>query len=351
MYMKTMETKVEYDDCPEWLARYLEYLRLNQGRRPATICDVAMSLRELCCYIHYWNKIGEAPKEKSAYKDIDVRTMPLSEFAELTPETLNAYLCHLETVAKNRSATIRKKLIVQRQFYAYCQRMQLELNITLPRENPFAQIRLPRTAPRPLRALSEVQIRSLLASIKGDTELRDRAILLLLLTTGISVVDLVALTQKDLLPPASEGGAWQLRIRSANRTVFLTGVCVDSLLRYLRSLGDQIPDTLPLFLSDPPNYRFSRRWIEQRISTLGTAAKIEKLSSKVLRNTAAATLLRTADAAESDAIFRYLGYQDTRFAQKRFERSGLTNPSAAISQNAVLNSALSQIGTDKEART
>jgi len=227
-------SKPDFDNCPPFLDRYLDYLATFSNKRPATVIEVYVNLAEFCQYIHYTNKIGQRPTVKDAHKDMDISCMSLDELACVSREQVEEYLCFLDTVVRNAVATVRKKLLFLRAFYAYLLKNAEELGVMLPNGDPVCDIPIPKAKSKPPLVLTQQQIEKLANSTTGENTLRDRAIILTLATTAITITELVNLTCKDFCDDT-------LRIVKdgiAQREVYLPPHCCEALRKYLLSRED-----------------------------------------------------------------------------------------------------------------
>lgn len=129
----------------------------------------------------------------------------IADFGAIDRHLLRRYLANLDQEGFARRSIARKLSVVRGFFEDGVRRQQLA-------QNPAANISRPRLPERLPRALPQRQVASLLDSLPATTakDLRDRAILELLYSTGIRVSELAALTidsfGTDLLTVAGKGG-------------------------------------------------------------------------------------------------------------------------------------------------
>ena len=114
----------------------------------------------------------------------------------------------------------------------------------LARSSAASDLHGQRAARPPVQYLPREAVRELLAVLAGN--IRDTAIFLLLLSTGVRLREMVSLDREDFAPEDAGG---QVAVRSSAggaRLVYPSDQAIDALLTYLRSRADR---ELPLFIS------------------------------------------------------------------------------------------------------
>ncbi len=309
----------DYGNCPVFLERYLEYCKNNLGKRPTSLVEQCLILREFCQYIHYCRAQDEKPDFKDAHKDMNICKMEISELACVCREELEEYICFLDETVGNSSATVRKKIIFIRQLFAYLVRLQDELGISFPDGDPAAELPLPTVRASEATVLTVRQIEKLLSSVAGENELRDRAMILLIATAGLSLSEVAGLNRTDVV-----NEEW-LRVRGANKTryVYLTVNCRAALRSYIafcRSFEDNECDTMFSAIRHPEKH-LTARMIRNCVARASTAAGLENLgiTPKTLRDTAAVIMTQTAGESGRFQVLDYLGYKLDSRLKNRFD--------------------------------
>ena len=243
--------------------------------------------------------------------------------AEFTLDDVRDYVKHLLETRGLSPATINRRLQSVRKFCRFA--VQSGMRDT----NPTAGIPLlkrpvgwvPRAlAPGEISRLDEAAIRRL-----SRSALRDRAILQLLLQTGIRVRELVELRLSDLdLGP----GHATITVRSAadrpSRRLELNEKARDALLAYLGQ--DRRSEAVTLF-ANRDGQPLSVRTAQQIVAELGKAAEVS-VSSKTLRDTYARMLWQeTGDLA---LLAQRLGYRRPETAVKHIMPLGAGGPSTEV---------------------
>lgn len=337
-----------YDNCPDFLEKYLNYLSVFENKKPGSVMETCISLREFFQFTHYCNVIHEKPSTSDAHKDMDITQMQLSEICQVTEPDIEVYLCFLDTVTHNVMSTICKKLSYIRSFYSYLERNAPELGICLSEGNPALRIPNPKPAKADaMRILSIEQINKLVSSTTGSCAKRDSCIILLMATTGLTISEVCNLNRADL-----DRGKNTLRVREPNgasRTAYVTPACADLLSGYLTELdaanADE-PIPAALFISSQKSKRLTPRAIQKRITITAAAANMANLNitAQDLRNTAVATILGNSTLQQQQRILKSLGFRTNKHAARFLSALPCANSDIDALQQIVNNSPLSQIG-------
>lgn len=330
----------QFPDCPEFLTGYLRYLELFQDRKKNTISCAYQTLREFLQYVHYKNKILSRPSTADAHKDMSICNMELDEVAAVTRDDINEYLCFLDTVTRNTSGTMRRKLSLIRVFYEYLRNQQVELGIAI-KENPTAKIAGPRApaGERKLNLIPQKDLDSILNAIEGENALRDRAIILLIVTTGLTVQEVA-----DLNEDCYKRNRQILITRGFDpRIVALTEGCIEALDTYLQEFRAPMEDEIwdkAMFVSLRLRRRITARCIQKAIAKHVRAAGLEDkgYTAQDLRDTAVVTILNSTPEAIKSSMMEYLGFKSPKSKYRFTERSDLHyEHMAALVRNSGVN--------------
>ena len=351
-YRKGKLTQVpeSFDNCPDFLERYLFYLSRFEGKNPNTVIETAGCLREFCQYVHYCNKIREKPSTGDAHKDMGISEMDLAEIAAVTPEWLREYLAFLDVEVRNTSSTIAKKFCYIRALYAYLEANATELGIRFSCGNPAQTIHVPHGSKKTsVDVLTLQQIQKLVNSTDGETALRDSALILLIATTGIMPSEISALNMGDWDRPAH---TLHIHGEEDDRYIHLTPACEKSIQRYLQSsLANEAQAYAPLFINSQTASRLTPRSIQMRIARAAANAGMAdmNITARTLRDSAAVMLLQSCNKQERMQVLSALGYKDARVL-KRFESvSSAQKSTAPPSMHAIIAaSPLSTLGKFRE---
>lgn len=307
---------VPEDECPPFFTAYLRYLARVLNRSSLTTESVYHGLREFFQYIHYKTRFQVKPSEPDDYKGMEYANMTLSELTVLTREDIEEYLCFLDTVVQNNSSTIHKKITQLEKFFEYLIGQQEELGIQIW-QNPAKGLADPVTAndkvPRPM---SPADIRTLLGNIEGENAVRDRAIFLLILSTGLKLSQVAALNKDDF-----SGSSIRIPGKKPRHAV-LNDTCIKALRTYLQEYRDPIADTLSdnaFFVTYQRRKRMTTRCIQVSLDKhLARAGLQDKgYSANSLRYTAIHAMLDACPDHDPSHVMQYMGLE-SRFSTQRF---------------------------------
>lgn len=227
------------------------------------------------------------------------------ELHEVTSEMILAHLDYLRNdyipVRWNgdtqgvSSYTIRNVWIALKSFYSWAQRMLSVDDVMtggkVPRPRVARTERAPFTVEEVKLLLAEVEPRRAKRPASGARyvqALRDRAIMLTLLDTGIRNTELCALSVGDL-----HVATGRLKIHgkgNKERLVRLGAVTRPAVWQYLQERGEEDP-ARPLFATNS-NGRLSAAWLRRLLHNLGEAAGVAEVYPHRFRYTFAIQYLR-----------------------------------------------------------
>jgi site-specific recombinase XerD len=225
--------------------------------------------------------------------------------ATLSSDTIRAYRSHLLEEKNCATATVNRRLQAIRKFCAFA------VQAGLMTSNPAEGIRLVKSEGNvPNTMLTGEQIRVLLqnsGSEQPSLARRDRAILLLLLNTGLRVNELVSLHLDDV---QFDHPGTHLIVRDGRgggtRQIPIDGDVRHALYEYL-SVRPNVDGESHLFLSREGR-PLSGRSVQRIVSARARAAGLEGVSSQALRRTYANRLL--ASTGDLALVAERLGHQN-----------------------------------------
>ncbi len=258
--------------------------------------------------------LGRSEKTIASYRrylNIFLEQTQVTDPAKITKATIGAFEKYLaKPTSTSRGDTVARQaktrdyyLIAIRSFLKY---LTLRGVATLPYQH-IVLSNQPSRIP-PTRTSSEVE--RLRQSIDGNTALarRDRAIVELLIATGMRVAELAALTRHD----------YNLRTnicvikskRHGERAIKVTAVAKKALAAYIKTRTDADE---ALFIQygknahNTGNLKLSPRSIERMLVARSIAAGVAPVTPKAIRQFVAAILLR--DGTSYDVVQYQLGHQ------------------------------------------
>ena len=297
-------------DCSQVLREFLSYHETIKGQSKKTISEYYLDLRMFLRFV-------VLIKNDMPY-DTDLNTISIHDvddtlLAQVTVNDIYDYLSYLANDrVKNKqesgigAAARARKLSSIKSFYKY-----LTVRTKLLKDNPVKDMEYPKLRKSLPRYLTLDQSRRLLTSVSGPNAERDLAILMIFLSCGIRISELVGLNLSDV---------YEDRIRvvgkgNKERIVFLGTAC-------RRAIDGYLPIRQKLVLSDN-NALFGSR-DHNRISTSAVHRLVKKhllsagldasqFSAHKLRHTAATMML--SGGVDVKTVQEVLGHENLNTTQ------------------------------------
>lgn len=193
------------------------------------------------------------------------------------------------------SQTLRNVWVALRSFWRWAEE-------TLDMPTPMKRIKAPRATNAETAPLTQEEVTAMLAVVQPrraarprsgaryEQQLRDRAILLVLLDTGLRASELCGLKIGDVEPRTgriSVAGKGQ-----KHRYVWAASVTRQALWQYLSERYDGGDPARSLFTSTGGTRRIGRRWLSRRVKQLGERAGVAGVFPHRFRHTFAVQYLR-----------------------------------------------------------
>jgi site-specific recombinase XerD len=278
----------------ELKSQFLEYLEIEKNRSPKTIEN----------YNHYLTRFISFAKVENP--------------RDVTEETIRKYRLLLNRTTDERGKSLKKvtqnyHVIALRSFLKYLAKRDIR---TVPAE----KIELGKQEEREVVFLEPSELERFLHAPQGETlsNLRDRAILETLFSTGLRVSELCSLDQDNI---DLKRGEFSVRGKGSKlRLVFLSGEAKAAIATYLgkRSDADEA-----LFIRVPRNERFEKyeelrltpRSVQRIIKKYAVVAGIvgKKVTPHSLRHSFATDLLR--NGADIRSVQALLGHSSVTTTQ------------------------------------
>lgn len=293
--------KKEYlNDCPDYLADYLTYMRLVKGRSDRTVEAYYIDLRTFLRYLLIDH--NDADPNKVEFEDIAISEVPFDYIKKIRLIDAYNYLKWLADERGNSIKTRARKTSALKQFYSY-----LHLKKGLISSDPIEQLelpKLPKTLPKYL-TLSDAQ--KLLAAVESANYERDYCMITLFLNCGMRLSELCGLNTDDI---SFENGTMRLFGKgSKERIVYMNDACVEALKAYLPRRNAVQTTDKALFLSNR-NTRISRRMTQYIVEESLKKAGLGNLgiTTHKLRHTAA-TLMYQYGNVDTLVLKDILGHE------------------------------------------
>ncbi len=247
------------------LDQYEQWLRTEEDLTPVTIRNYLSDLR------HF------AAQCESIWKQGHEEEPPFTPEAVTTP-TLTNYRTYLQKVLHLRPNSVNRSLISLKRYFAWL------LATGQMRYNPAKVVKPVGEEVSSPRHLDEQEEQALVATVMETGSLRDRAIVILLLHTGLRARELCTLTRAQVRIGKRSGTISVLGKHNKYREIPLNATARAALLAYDSSLQQPSHDTTPLFLSEKRHSRLTERGLGYLIKKYATRAHVADVSPHDLRH-------------------------------------------------------------------
>ena len=298
-------------DCPQVLREFLSYHETIKGQSKKTIAEYYLDLR---MFLRFVVLIKNEMPYDTDLDSISIRGVDTDLLSKVTVNDIYDFLSYLANDRQNPesrdhgigSAARARKLSAIKSFYKY-----LTVRTKQLQENPVKDMEYPKLRRSLPRYLTLEQSRRLLQAVSGPNEKRDLAILMIFLSCGIRISELVGLNLSDV---------YEDRIRvvgkgNKERIVFLGAACK-------RAIEDYLPIRKKLVLSDNNALFGSRdrnrisvsavhRLVKKHLLAAGLDASM--FSAHKLRHTAATMML--SGGVDVKTVQEVLGHENLNTTQ------------------------------------
>ena len=299
----------ELDDVPEILRDFLEYHSTVKGHSDKTVVAYYTDLKILLRYLKRRRRLVSADVP---FNEIDITDVDIDFLKQTRLEELYSYQSfspeYIDTRNALSAASRCRRTSSVKSFFAYLttKRHLLSNNVTLELDMPKRKASLP-------RYLEEEECERLLSACEGPYMYRDYCILMIFMSCGIRISELVSLKLTDVY-------ADHLRVLgkgNKERVVFFAEGCREAIDDYLavRDNGKiKEEDQNALFISSR-NSRITVRGVEMMVDKKLKMAGLDssRFSPHKLRHTAATLMLK--NGVDTRALQEVLGHSNLNTTQ------------------------------------
>lgn len=294
------------NDVPDIVMEFLEYHSTVRGHSDLTVNGYYHDLKIL---FRYLKRRRHSVPNDIPFNEIDITDVDLDFIKQIKIEELYRYQSFSPGSTNSLSAASRcRRTSTVKSFFNYLtlKRHLLDFNVCQELDMPKRQASLP-------RYLEESECERLLAACDGPFAYRDYAILMLLLSCGLRVSELVSLNVTDVY----EDHVRVLGKGNKERIVFFAEGCREALDDYLdvRNIEHvKESDKNALFISRK-NCRITVRGIQNMLDSKLLAAGLDasRYSPHKLRHTAATLMLK--NGVDTRALQEVLGHSNLNTTQ------------------------------------
>ncbi len=295
----------EFDDIPDIVMEFLQYHSTVRGHSDKTVFAYYTDLKIL---FRYLKRIRKVVPRDTPFNEIDITDIDLDFIKKIKIEELYRYQSFSPNSGQALSANSRcRRTSTVKSFFNYLtsKRHLLEKNIGLELDMPKKQNSLP-------KYLEESECVRLLSVCNDKFGARDYCIIMLFISCGLRISELVSLNLTDIYDD-------HLRVLgkgNKERVVFFAEGCREAIDDHLavRSQMTDIKDKEALFISQKGT-RFGSRGIQQMLEKKLIQANLdpERFSPHKLRHTAATLMLK--NGVDTRALQEFLGHSNLNTTQ------------------------------------
>ncbi len=247
------------------LARYEQRLRTEEDLTAVTIRNYLSDLRHFAVWCESVRKQGR--EEEPSFTPEAVTT-----------PTLTDYRSYLQQVLHLKPNSINRSLISLKRYFAWL------LTTERIRHDPTKVFKLVGEETPSPRHLDDQEEQALVATVTEMGSLRERAIIVLMLHTGLRARELCTLTRGQVKINKSSGTLSVIGKHNKYREIPLNATAREVLLAYDPSFGKPSQDTTPLFLSKKKYTRLTERGLGYLVKKYAVRAQMTDVSPHDLRH-------------------------------------------------------------------
>jgi integrase/recombinase XerD len=247
------------------LAQYEQRLRTEEDLTAVTIRNYLSDLRHFAAWCEAIWKQG---REEEPSFTPEVVTTP----------TLTSYRTHLQQELYLKPNSVNRSLVSLKRYFAWlCSTEQIK-------HDPAKVVKLVGEEISCPRHLDDQEEQALIATVTETGSLRDRAIIVLMLHTGLRARELCTLTRAQVRLGKRSGTIVVHGKHNKYREIPLNTTARAALLAYDSSLQKRTHDPTPLFLSEKRHTRLTERGLGYLIKKYATRAHLHDVSPHDLRH-------------------------------------------------------------------
>ncbi len=247
------------------LNQYEQHLRTEEDLTLVTIRNYLSDLRHFAVWCEaIWK---QAREEEPPFRPELVTTPALTDYRNYLQQTL-----HLKPNSVNRS------LVSLKRYFAW------EVSIGHIKHDPAKVVKLVREEVSAPRHLDDQEEQALVAAVTETGSVRDRAIIVLLLHTGVRARELCTLMRTQVRLGKRSGTISVLGKHNKRREIPLNATARVALLAYDSSLQRPSQETTPLFVSEKKHTRLTERGLGYLVQKYAERAHIRDVSPHDLRH-------------------------------------------------------------------
>ncbi|MBQ2737498.1 MAG: tyrosine-type recombinase/integrase [Clostridia bacterium] len=219
----------EYRQFPEILKEYSRYESVIKGNSEKTVCEYLLDLRTFFRFMK--SRKFNLPMSREAFEELKIGDLTLRDITEVRSEDIIEFLMFASFELKNGATSRMRKLSALRSLFKYmCAKKGYMEN------DPTANVDAPKPAKNLPKYMSLEESLLLLDTVKNDNEsptrIRDYAIIVLFLNTGMRLSELCGLNIQSLSSDLTT-----VRVRgkgNKERMLYLNSLAKSAIAEYLQ---------------------------------------------------------------------------------------------------------------------
>ena len=324
----------EYKTFPPFLIEYSRYVCAIKGNSEKTVCEYLLDIRTFFRYI-ISRDMGELSKKE--FESISISHLTISDAADIKQDDIIGYMIFVQSERINSSKTRMRKLSALRSLYNYlCNKKHyFENNPTIDVDSPKPAKSLPKymTYEESLKLLETVRL-----DVESPTNVRDFAIIVLFLNTGMRLSELVGLNLQSFSSDLTKVRV--LGKGNKERMIYLNDLAKSAVTDYLKVRLDSkyIRTSDKAFFLSSREQRISAKTVQWMVKKYLTMSGLghKGLSVHKLRHTAA-TLMYQTGKVDIRILKEVLGHEQlnttqiyTHVVNRNMEQAVENNPLADL---------------------
>lgn len=244
------------------LGRYAAYLRDDADMRPATLRNYLSDVQQFMAWCEATWAAGH---------ETDVAFAP----AAVTTPALTRYRAHLQHALHLKPASVNRALVSLKRYFAWV------TTAGMIARNPAAVVKLVGMEPTTPRQLRDTEEEALVAAVTATGSARDRAMIVLMLHTGLRAGEVCGLCRGDITLGRRSGVMRVTGKRNKYREVPLNATARQALQEYLPTLA---VETSCLFPSERTGAALTERAVGYIVRRYAMHARLVNVSPHDLRH-------------------------------------------------------------------
>lgn len=292
--------KSKFDDAPQELRGYLNYLTTVKGKSPLTVEQYYTDLKLFFRFMKLYHKLADTPFDETDISNVDDELIRKINYADILE-----FLTYTATERGNQAAARARKCSAIRGFFGYMQRRGVI------EESPARELETPKLKRELPKYLTLDDCLKLLEAVDGPYKARDYCIIMLFLNCGMRLSELVGINLSDI----RDGTVTVTGKGNKQRVLFLNPTCREAIENYLPTRPvEGVKDRNALFISRIGR-RISPKTVQHIVYTALDRAGLggNHLSVHKLRHTAATLMYQ--NGADVRVLKDILGHENLNTTQ------------------------------------